>query len=383
MMINSKSERYDDRFMMYFLSGISGFGSVSILKLSEYYDDLKEILLFDPDEPDEANLLTKSQILNLCNSIPEIDNKYAEYEKLLNSDINYITYSDDNYPSRLRNIPDPPAVLFVMGDLPSPDMPTVSIVGSRAATNYGISVSEYFGEVLADQGIGIISGMALGIDSAAHRGALNSYSGKTYAVLGGGVNIVYPRENVYIYDKIIESNRGGIISEMIPGTNAVSKNFPMRNRIISGLSDIVLIVEAREKSGSLITADIALEQGKDIMAVPGRITDPMSKGCNMLINAGARMVNSPEDVMDQLNLGLRKNISLPDKKYNILAKNEKIVYSTLDSSPKHLDEIVYKTGLPIAEVISILVELEIKGFATQISSNYYGLAPDIPDAFKF
>ena len=380
---NSESEKYDNRFMLYFLSGVQGLGSVSILKLYNQFKDLRKIMSLSPRELTDTSKLSDTQAMNLVNEYSKINSRYEEYEMLLKSNIKYICYEDDIYPSRLRNISDPPAVLFVLGELPPENIPAVSIVGARAATSYGLSVAEYFGEVLAEQGIGIISGLAHGIDEAAHRGALNCRTGKTYAVLGGGVNIVYPRENIYLYYKIIENECGGIISEMLPGTNALSRNFPMRNRIISGLSDLVIIVEAREKSGSLITADLALEQGKDIMAIPGRITDPMSKGCNMLINAGARMANSPDDVMEILNMTIHHKVSSPAKKYNSLAKNEKIVYSTLDSSPKHLEEIVYQTGLPLTEVISILVELEIKGFASQISSNYYGIAPDISGLPQF
>lgn len=372
--LNSEQKQYEDRFLFYFLSGISGWGAVSILNAYNTLDRLSDILELSGKELDDLDFLSDSQRKALINEKRNVEIKLKEYDYLLKSEIKYITYPDSEYPERLRNIPQPPAILFVKGELPDDNCHTVGIIGSRAATNYGISSAEYMAEVLADAGIGIISGLARGIDGAAHRGALNSLTGNTYAVLGGGVNIIYPKESEDIYKKITENNRGGIISEMLPGTNAVSQNFPMRNRILSGLSDVIIVIEAREQSGSLITVDIALEQGKDIMAVPGRITDPMSKGCNRLINNGARMANSPEDVLELLNIKPVKKDDVRKKMHFTLAKNEKIVYSTLDSAPKHLEEIVFQTGLPLSEVIGILLELELKGMAVQISSDYYGLS---------
>ncbi|MDO4938497.1 MAG: DNA-processing protein DprA [Lachnospiraceae bacterium] len=360
--------------MFYYLSHIKEFGSVSILKLKDKFENLSDILQYSINDLRGLNLLNEIQISNLLNYYENLESVIKEYEYLLKSGIRYITVFDDDYPRKLREIINPPVVLFVKGELPQDDMPTVAIIGSRASTNYGNTVAEYFGECLADEGVGIISGMARGIDGRAHKGALKSVKGKTYAVLGGGVNVVYPRENVQIYDQIIDKERGGIISEMLPGTSAISQNFPMRNRIISGLSDIVLVIEAREQSGSMITVDLALEQGRDVLAVPGRVSDPMSRGCNLLIGNGAKIANSPSDVLELLNLSVKKITTFPEKNYNSLAKKEKIVYSTLDSAPKHLEEIVHQTGLPLRDVMSILLELEMKGFAVQISSNYYGLA---------
>lgn len=371
---NSELKKVDERFLFYFLSGVQGWGSVTILKAWNSLDCFSDILNISLNNLKEFDFITENQARSLINEKRNIDYKLKEYEYLLKSDIRFLTYTEKEYPERLRNIASPPAILFIKGTLPDEDSPSVGIIGSRAATNYGISSAEYFAEALADEGVNIMSGMAVGIDGAAHRGALNSAFGKTYAILGGGVNVVYPRENEDIYKRILDNERGGIISEMLPGTSAVSKNFPMRNRILSGLSDIILVIEAREQSGSLITVDIALEQGKDIMAVPGRISDPMSKGCNRLINIGARMANSPEDVLELLNIEPVIKSDVSEKMHFSLAKNEKIVYSTLDSAPKHLEEIVFQTGLSQSEVIGILLELELKGLAVQISSDYYGLS---------
>ena len=372
MNINFHREKLDNRFMFYYLSNTPSIGAVSIMKLYNQYPELTELLEIDSKELDSMEILHKGQINELVENRKNIDSLYEEFCYMEQSDISFITYEDENYPEKLRNISSAPMVLYVKGELPDPENPSVAIVGARAATKYGISSAEFFGEYLANEGINIISGMARGIDGAAQRGTLKSGNGKTYSVLGCGVNIIYPRENIDIYEAVYSGKRGGIISEVPPGTSAVSQNFPLRNRIISGLADVVLIVEAREKSGSLITADLALDQGKDVMAVPGRITDPMSKGCNALISAGARIANSPSDVLDVLNICVHGEVNFPEKNIKLLANKEKIVYSTLDSAPKHTEEIVYLTGLPMQEVVSILIELELKGFAVQISSNYYG-----------
>ena len=370
--INSHHEKLDNRFMFYLLSNTPTIGAISIMKLYNQFPELKELLELDSKELASMEILHKGQVNELVQNRDNIDTIYEEFRYMEQSDISFITYEDEDYPNKLRNISSAPMVLYVKGELPDTETPSVAIVGARASTNYGISSAEFFSEYLANEGINIISGMARGIDGAAHRGALKSRNGKTYSILGCGVNIIYPRENMDIYEAVYAGGRGGILSEVPPGTSAVSQNFPIRNRIISGLADVVLIVEAREKSGSLITADLALDQGKDVMAIPGRITDPMSKGCNALISAGARIANSPSDVLDVLNICVRGEMNFPEKNIKLLANKEKIVYSTLDSAPKHTEEIVYLTGLPMQEVVSILIELELKGFAVQISSNYYG-----------
>ena len=291
----------------------------------------------------------------------------------MTTDFKVTNRNDEDYPERLKNIPDPPENLYYRGRLPKRREPAVAIVGSRGPTAYGISMAEYFAQALASEGVGIISGMALGIDAAAHRGALKAEGGKTYAVLGTGINICYPARNFDIYDALVTGERGGILSEYNPDEPALSWHFPVRNLIISGLSDAVLVIEAREKSGSLITADQALEQGRDVLAVPGRITDPLSRGCNRLISSGAAIVTSPEDVMQILGLLCGGIMKMPEKNINILARNEKLVYSTLDLSPKHTQEIVQETGLPFQDVVGILLDLELRGYITQISSNYYGI----------
>ena len=214
----------------------------------------------------------------------------------------------------------------------------------------------------------MISGLALGIDGAAHKGALEA-GGKTFAVLGCGADRCYPRENYGLFHKM--ETQGGVLSEFIPGTSPLPMNFPMRNRIISGLSDAVILVEAREKSGSLITADLALEQGKEVFAVPGRITDPLSRGCNRLIQNGAAVCLGPEDVLEAFGIKFEKKTRADKKTEKRLAKNENMVYSFLDSRSGTLEEIMDACGLSVTETMECLLKLELMGMVQGNGDQYY------------
>ncbi|MCR4998772.1 MAG: DNA-processing protein DprA, partial [Lachnospiraceae bacterium] len=218
-------------------------------------------------------------------------------DEMISKDIQLTTLGMADYPMRLRRVVDAPYGLFYYGDLSLVNNKTVGMVGARRCTAYGRCMSEQFAEHLAKQGVVIVSGMARGVDGASHRGALRG-NGSTVAVLGGGVEFCYPRENYEIYQQLKSS--GLILSQYCPGTQPQARFFPMRNRIISGLSDAVFVMEARERSGSLITVDFALEQGKDIYALPGRITDDMSGGCNHLIRQGAGILLTPEQAWEEL-----------------------------------------------------------------------------------
>ena len=222
----------------------------------------------------------------------------ARYEaELEEQDIRFAVYDDPEYPSRLRNIPDPPFGLYYYGRLPSGTHPSAAIIGTRMASAYGRDQARLFARTIAAEGVQIVSGMAIGIDGIAGRGALDA-DGDTFAVLGCGVDICYPKENADLYGALLE--RGGILSEYPPGTEPQRGLFPSRNRIISGLSDVVLVIEAREKSGTLITVDRALEYGIDVFALPGRVTDRNSRGCNELIRQGAGIATSPQDILDYI-----------------------------------------------------------------------------------
>ena len=224
--------------------------------------------------------------------------------------------------------------------------------------------ARHFGTVLSEAGIQVVSGMALGIDGAAHRGALET--GKdTYAVIGSGLDICYPKENRDIYE--ILPKCGGIISEYPLGEEALSWHFPMRNRLIAGFADSVLVVEARKRSGSLITADLALEQGKDVLAVPGRSTDALSEGCLDLIRSGAKLVTKPEDVLEDYAL---ENVNL--KKNNIcLDKLEELVYSSLCLNPKYIEDICTELHIDISEGMAVMYKLEHMGLIRQVYRGQY------------
>jgi len=239
-------------------------------------------------------------------------------------------------------------------------IPTVSGLFTETARSLARS--------LAEAGVQVVSGLAEGIDGAGHRGALDA-GGDTYGILGCGVDICYPRHHFSMYLEIPE--RGGVISEFRPGEPPASRNFPMRNRIISGLSDAVIVVEARERSGSLITADCGLEQGKEIFAVPGRTTDALSRGCNELIRQGAGIVTSADDVLDFFLISGEKKLRVHEKNENGLAKNEKMLYSCLDLQPKFIDRVVEESGLSLGECLTLLLELELKGRIVQTANHYY------------
>ncbi len=287
--------------------------------------------------------------------------------------IRLLTAEDQEFPDRLRHIPQAPAFLFQKGRVDFNARKFIAIVGSRNPSHYGMEMAKHISMNLAKQGVGVISGLAAGIDAIAHKGAL-SIKGSTVAVLGCGIDICYPTENFHIYEEIQTSENGTILSEYPPGTKPLAFHFPMRNRIISGLADIVLVVEAREKSGSLITVDHALEQGKSVYAVPGRVTDVMSRGCNALIETGANVFTGVDALLEELCVSDKTEIhhTEAEKNGNMLANNVKMVYSCVDLEPKYIDHIVEEVGLSYGEVYTALLELELQGLISQISRNYYG-----------
>ncbi len=215
----------------------------------------------------------------------------------MNQNIITIRRNSTHYPARFDSLPDKPDLLYVIGELPDDHAPSVAIIGARMCSRYGHNTAFTFGKKLAEKGVSVVSGMALGIDGAAQEGALAG-GGKTYAVLGCGVDVCYPRSNTNLYNQI--PGHGGILSELPPGTKPLRYNFPLRNRLIAALADVVIVVEARKKSGSLITVDYALEQGKSVYAVPGRVGDALSDGCNFLIAQGAGIAWSVDAILEEL-----------------------------------------------------------------------------------
>lgn len=294
--------------------------------------------------------------------------KYSN--KLRDSGIQYLSLDHERYPKSLLNIFDPPYVIYYKGQLIEEEPIKIGIVGARRCSSYGKNVAEYFARKLAEQNVTIISGMARGIDTAAHKGAIKG-GGQTTAVLGCGVNICYPPENISVMRDII--NNGCLISEYPMDATPIAGNFPQRNRIISGLSDGLLIVEATERSGSLITADSALEQGKDVFAVPGKIFDPLSDGTNRLIKMGAKPVSDVEDILEEYIDTKKKGSmkSIVNEVMDLLDDNEKLVYQCISIDPVHLDYIIRQVPMGIDELNYYLIKLELKGFIEQLPNRYY------------
>lgn len=292
-----------------------------------------------------------------------------KYEKMLeDGKIFMVTVKEEEYPALLREIPYPPLALFVKGRLPEDEEDLVAIVGARDCTEYGRVCGERLAGNLAREGIGIVSGLAAGIDSAAHRGALEG-GGRTFAVLGCGPDVVYPAGNWRLYERVEES--GGLISEYPPGSKPLGWHFPVRNRIISGLSKAVAVMEARKRSGSLITADQALEQGREVFALPGRATDPLSQGCLELLRNGASLLTGSGDILSFLGKKPVKKAEKTEKNNLVLATEQNKVYSCVDFTPRHLEEIVAKTGLSPSRVMVSLLQLELKGYVEETSQNHF------------
>lgn len=291
-----------------------------------------------------------------------------EYEKLEQKGIWFVTRIDSLYPKRLQYIQNPPYVLYVKGQLPKEEVKTVGIVGARNCSPYGETMARMFGEELSKAGVQIISGMARGVDSAGQKGALQ-VGGSSFAVLGCGADICYPREQIGLYMELQEE--GGVLSELPLGTSPLPQHFPARNRIISGLSDVVLVMEAKEKSGSLITADMALEQGKDVYALPGPVNSHLSRGCNLLIKQGAGVLLSPKEFLDEMGILQQNKEENNQQKKLLLETTENMVYSCLDFSPKNLEELVKATNMPVVELLNVIMSLELQGFVREIAKNHY------------
>lgn len=369
-----------DKPYQYWLINIKGFGKKKKISLLQKFDKAEEIFRAGQETLCAAAGETAAGKIRESKKDWDI---FTEYEKLCEQKIKFTCYGDGDYPERLSEIPDAPFALYYQGHLPSDEIPAVAIIGARACSEYGVYAAKEFGSKLAETGIQIISGLAMGIDGIAQEAALAA-GGESFGVLGCGVDICYPKSNRHLYEAC--KRQGGILSEYPPKTMPKAALFPPRNRIISGLSDIVVVVEAREKSGTLITVDMALEQGREVLAVPGRITDSLSRGCNRLFRQGAGVAVSPLDIVEALSdMRYSFNIEETAKKSRVktasgpdsasakaLSPLERQVYEQLEILPKTPEEIWEKTGMTftIQEVMGVLVELCLKGFAQARPEGY-------------
>ncbi|NMA64434.1 MAG: DNA-protecting protein DprA [Syntrophomonadaceae bacterium] len=339
-------------------------GSRKMRKLIDYFGGGKKIWEADASEL-QASLLLSGKVEELMAARRKYDPR-REYENMIRRGYRATTIFDDEYPEVLKTIYNPPAVLYSRGQIEKLNHKGLAIVGARKASSYGRNVARGLARDLARAGYCIISGMARGIDTEAHRGALEA-DGCTVAVLGSGIDVIYPRENTGLYDRIAAS--GVVISEFPLHSPPESKNFPIRNRIISGLSRGVVVVEARARSGALITVDFALEQGRDVFAVPGPITSKNSEGTHNLIKQGAKLVGSAEDVLEEYQLTLRPQTITQSS--SRLGKEDGQILELLGPEPIHLDQLVSGTGLKPGVLASLLLRLEMEGIIEALPGNYF------------
>lgn len=367
----------------YWLECVRGLGRGTRWELTERAGSPKAV--YDMPEEEWREILPEKKRKALGQARAEM-NPEEIYLQFCRHPVRYVPNTHPAYPARLKKIPDPPFGIFLWGELPPPGQPAVAVIGARECSEYGRYMAERTAMELAAAGVCVISGMARGIDGISQRAALRA-GGKSFAVLGSGADVCYPPENKNLYETL--KTRGGILSEYLPGTQPKAGLFPQRNRIISGLADIVLIVEARERSGTLITADMALEQGKEVWVVPGRLTDPLSAGCNRLMKQGAGILTSVEEMLEETGLRpchtggsgyigrepektgkapCREGETFPDMA--LKGKNAGI-FLYLDDYPKSVEQLQRESGMEYRQTVCELMELCVENRAEQVSAGQY------------
>jgi len=353
-----------ERFLI--LNMIEDLGSVRTQALLERFGSLQKIFKAKQRDLEQAEGVGPKIAPKIWHGIRETDVS-SELELIEKNNIKIITLLDKDYPKNLKNIYDPPVVLYVMGEIIPEDDLAVAIVGSRRASFYGMKTAERLGFELAARGITVVSGLARGIDSSSHKGVLKA-KGRTLAILGSGLINIYPEEHRLLAEEISEN--GAVISEFPMLTIPDKGHFPKRNRIINGLSKGVVVVEAAQRSGALITADCALQEGREVFAVPGKVDSTTSKGTNKLIKQGAKLAETVEDILEELNLSDRVGrMGIYNNKEYLsprLDKWESLVYNLLSSEPQHIDELSGALKLKVSEISSILLNLEMKKLARQL-----------------
>lgn len=355
---------------------ISGIGRVRLGQLEKHFGDLEAAWQAAPTDLKHSGLDSGS-IRTITSRRPDISLD-AGMEKLDRYGVKALTFHDAEYPSRLKEIYDYPPILYVRGSLLSEDEWCLAVVGTRRATVYGRQVTEEIVTDLARNKITIVSGLARGIDSIAHRSALEA-GGRTLAVFACGLDIVYPSENAELARRIIQ--QGALISEYPLGTKPRAENFPRRNRIMSGISLGVLIAEAGKVSGAMITAQMALEQNREVFAVPGSILSPASDGTNHLIQEGAKLVSNYNDILEELNLTAVAH-QMEIREIVPASDTESLLLKQLGAEPTHIDEICHSTRLPISALSSTLAMMELKGLVKQVGNMNYVLAREARGEYR-
>ena len=354
---------------------VKGIGAVRFQRLLDRFGDAESAWKAAPAELAEAGLSLK--LIERLVALREKVELSRIWEQIQSKEIQVLTWMDETYPQRLKEIEQPPPVLYLRGELSTEDDWAVAIVGSRRVTPYGRQVTEEIASFLAANGVTVVSGLARGVDALAHKAALKA-GGRTLAVLGSGVDRIYPPENRALAEQMYE--QGGVLTDYAPGTPPEASNFPPRNRIISGLSMGVVVVEAGETSGALITAEFAADQGREVFAVPGNIFAPQSKGTNKLIQQGALPLLSVDDIMQRLNLtrvgqhkAARKVLPADDVEAKLL--------DAIGTEPLHIDEIRNQTDLPVEKVSSTLVMMELKGMVRQVGNMQYVAVREVQSGY--
>ncbi len=353
---------------LYFLHSLDGIGNRSLWKIKQNFTSFQNCLAADSKNL-AASFLSPSISDRIVQAREQID-PVKSLQNLLATGTKIACVEDADYPSLLAKIHDPPYLFYYQGELGILGGLCIAVVGSRRASNYGRTQAHRFGREMAQEGIVVVSGMARGIDTEAHRGALEG-GGKTAAVLGSGLDIVYPPENGELLKKIVE--QGIVISEFPPHTHPEPGNFPMRNRLISGLSRGLLVVEAQKRSGALITVDFALEQGRDVFALPGPINSKNSEGTNNLIKQGACVVTELNDILGEYktvftnaSMGALCQGDLFELDYE-----ERIIITAMGYESVHFDELIYQSGFDIGALSTLLLQMELKGIIKALPGNYY------------
>ena len=359
------------------LKSVPGIGDLLFKRLFDHFQSPESVLQAAYADLLEVNGMTSRLAKAIVtHNIPESIKR--EYDKVLQKDCPIVTLSDPEYPPLLLQIPDPPPFLYVNGSLgPISHAPCIAVVGSRNATPYGRSITRSLCEDLADAGLAIVSGMARGIDTEAHEGAL-AVEGKTIAVLGSGIENIYPAANLSLFQRIAAT--GAVVSEFALNTEPDAHNFPRRNRIISGMALGTVVVEATRKSGSLITARLAAEQNREVFAVPGSVESFKSKGTHALIKQGAKLVEHVSDIIEEISHMLTTPIAQGQKARPagvisppILSPDESRVYEFLEPYPIHIDDISRQLDMEPAKISSLLLQLELKGVVRQSPGKYFSI----------
>jgi DNA processing protein len=354
------------------LSQVKGLGGVNFKKLAAHFIDPTQVFSTPAEELEQVHGLDQAVIESLVHfsGWQEIE---RELRRVRDAGVNIVAFTEANYPARLRMIADPPPLLYVKGEIRADDEKAVAIVGSRSASDYGLRVARDLSRGLAALGFTVVSGMARGVDGMAHETALNS-GRRTIAVLGSGVDCVYPPEHATLYQRICKN--GAVISELPMGARPAAFNFPSRNRLISGLSLGVVVVEATEKSGSLITAALAVEQGREVFAVPGEVGSSRSRGAHRLIRQGAKLVETVQDIVEEIAPQLLPGAVDPVKEQRRMlpqpVKDDvKKVFDLLQERSLQIDEVIESSGFSPSRVLEILLDLELQGYLRQLPGKRY------------